>query len=189
MEIRNNTPSFGMALRKPEDIGKFSKYVANASPEWIAKRGVARIAKRQANNTHFDLEYRPGKGVAVIPTSEEAKLRYGEEIFGKASKHSDLRSQVVQEYFSEAYDSAYEAASGPQRALMRTKKVLASARLFLHTITHPETFLPKSLKAASEAATQRESDVCASVAKEAKELAKKQKFESEIESIFIPKKK
>lgn len=192
MEIRNNTPSFGMAFRKPrpEDMERFTKYVVGAGPESLAKRGLARVIKKQANNAHFDMEYRPGEGIAVIPKSEAAQ-KYGfvEEVFSKDSKYSDTRSRFYATYTGEAYDKAYEAASKAKRALMTTKKVFAFMRTVGEAFIHPEMMLPKSLKTASRRAMTDEILVETRIAKDAKALAEKQKLESEIEAIFTPKNK
>lgn len=188
MEIRNNTPSFGMALRKPQDIEKFTKYIVSGGPECLAKRGLSRVVKQQAGNAHFDLEYRPGQGVAVIPTSEAAQ-KYGhtEEIFGKGSKVSDVRSNYIRKYTGEAYEKAYEAASKPKRVLMTTKKVFALIRTLGSSVIRPEQMLPTSMRAASNKATIREGLVERRIAEDAAALAKKQKLEASIESIFTPK--
>ena len=185
MEIRNNTPSFGMALRKPQDMERFTEYIVGIGPASLKKRGLARLVKQQATNAHFDLEYRPGEGVAVIPKSVDAE-KYGfvEEVFGKGSKCSDARARYTAMYTGEAYDKAYEAASKTKRALMTAKKVFAFMRTVGEAFIHPEMMLPKSMKAASEKAISNEIMVETQIAREAKALAKKQKLESEIGAIF-----
>ena len=190
MEIRNNTPSFGMAFKKPQDVERFTKYVVSSGPEPLAKRGLARVIKKQANNAHFDLEYRPGEGVAVIPKSEAAQ-KYGfvEEVYGRGSACSDARARYIEKYSSDAYDNAYDAASKTKRALMTTKKVFASIKLFCDSLVHPEAFLPRGMRAASSRAISDERLVETQIEKDAKALAKKQKLESEIEAIFSPKNK
>lgn len=191
MEIRNNTPSFGMAFRKPQDMEKFSRYIVGSGPETLAKKGLARIIKRQANNAHFDLEYRPGQGVAVVPTSANAiNQGFKETVYGKGTRFlADVRGRVSAKYYSEDYKKAYEAASGPKRALMTTKKILASIRSIAASVIHPEATLPNSLKEASMVATEWAGRVESRMADDAAKLAKKQKLEAEIGSIFEPKKK
>lgn len=188
MEIRNNTPSFGMAFRKPADMGKFSEYVVSAGPEFIAKRGLARVVKKQANNAHFDMEYRPGQGIAVVPTSEKARAYGYTEDLVTGSKYSDLRLRISKKYFSEDYNKAYSSASRSERFLMTAKRAFAALRLAGHSMIHPEVMLPKSLKAASSMASASESAVERRIAQDAADLAKKQKLEKSIDSIFTSNK-
>ena len=188
MEIRNNTPSFGMALRKPQDMERFTEYIVGIGPASLKKRGLARLVKQQATNAHFDLEYRPGEGVAVIPKSVAAE-KYGfvEEVFGKGSKCSDARARYTAMYTGEAYDKVYEAASAAKRALMTIKKGFATMKMFGTFLIRPEMMLPTSMRAASRRATNDAILLEQQIAKDAKALAKKQKLEAEIGAMFEPK--
>lgn len=188
MEVRNNTPSFGMALRKPQDMERFTKYIVSAGPEALAKRGLARVVKKQANNAHFDIEYRPHQGVAVVPKSEEAvKHGYGDVLYTKKDVCNDLRGRYVEKYCGDAYKDAYESASKSKKVLMTTRKVLAFVRVLGNSLVHPEEALPKAMRAASKGATASEISLKSKIAEEAAASAKKQKLEAEIESIFEPK--
>ena len=47
MEVRNNTPSFGMAFIKPkaEDISGFTKHVTKSRRPRLVARGLAQLQK------------------------------------------------------------------------------------------------------------------------------------------------
>ena len=187
MEVRNNTPSFGMALRKPQDMERFAKYIVSAGPESLAKRGLARVVKKQASNAHFDIEYRPHQGVAVVPRHGAVKHGYGDVLYTKKDVCNDLRGRYVEKYCSDAYRDAYESASKLKKALMTTRKVLEFVRVLGNSLIHPEEALPKAMRAASKGATASEISLKSKIAEEAAASAKKQKLEAAIESIFEPK--
>lgn len=187
MEIRNNTPSFGMAFRKPQDIEKFTKYVVGNQPEFIVKRGLSKVIKEQSGNVHYDIEYGSGNTFLIIPTSADAQ-RLGTPEYSipvKNQKLDDVRSRLADKYYTDAYSQAYDKASKPKRVLMSAKKFFASLRLvFRELVTNPEDALPKNLRLASKRATMHEAVVDRKLAQEAKDLARKQKLEASIESLF-----
>lgn len=187
MEIRNNTPSFGMAFRKPQDMEKFTKYVVGNSFEFMPKRGLQRVVNEQAGNAHFDIEYRADRNnFVVIPTSAQArKFGYKDMLISGSLPYSDTSSRLSFKYFGDEYKENYQAASRVKKISMSVNKFFAGLRILARKcVTHPEESLPKALRNAAATATQKEAEVNARIVKEAKSLAKKQKLEASINSVF-----
>lgn len=77
MEIRNNTPSFGMAFIKPkaEEMTQFTKYVTKGKkPKWV-KRGLEQLQEKHSKDIHFDLEYSPEcNTIRIKPNTSRAEV-------------------------------------------------------------------------------------------------------------------
>lgn len=75
MEIRNNTPSFGMAFIKPkaEEMTQFTAYVTKGKkPKWV-KRGLEQLQEKHSKDAYFDLEYSPaGNTIHIKPKTYTA---------------------------------------------------------------------------------------------------------------------
>lgn len=179
MEVRNNTPSFGMAFIKPkaEDLSGFTKCViGNRRPKLIA-RGLTQMQKSHAADRYTDIHYLPdAKGFSVIPKSDSGvDLSIIEKVMGGTSRPfysntvKPTRYSQMQENVSFELDKLEKSnASKLKKALVITKNMCKMLKETARVaIFSPKEMLPASLRAASAEAKRVEAGVSEELAKRA----------------------
>lgn len=204
MEIRNNTPSFGMAFKTPSksEMGMFSLYVTdqlNVSPK-LAKRGLAKMVEKHAKDEHFDIYFTAPSSISAEPISQEAQFRSYHNLLEQVPCDKSVIEKYRDKYRSEDYKKAFKEASPGKRFLMNLMKFADIIKVRLTLAFKPEEILPEGMRKASLNVSRWESQISKQVAieeaKQAKAAQKAQKFEAkrtqaidEISSVFAPKAK
>ena len=198
MEIRNNTPSFGMAFikPKPEVMSDFGKYVTKGG-KISAKRAssaVRSLVERHAQDKHFDMEFVPPKVITVTPKSETAKQMLAQGLIVVDSKLGRTPSAIFRDTYIKAdseFNDSLEKASSFKKVGMLFRMAFEGIRARLSMKYNPETSLPKEIRNASANVKRWEAQVEAQVQKEmqiAEDIAKKEQADkktiSKLNSIF-----
>lgn len=180
MEVRNNTPSFGMAFIKPKagEISSFTEYVTKGRRPRLVARGLAQVQKAHAADKYTDIHYLPdAKGFSVIPKTglgldtraivEGALGGTSRPVYPGVS--SPTRLSKVQEKFEQEMEMLEKAnASKLKTVYVGVKSILnafkEAARVVLFA---PKDTLPATLRVASAEATRVEKEVTQELAKRA----------------------
>ena len=168
MEIRNNTPSFGMAFKKPsaEQMEAFTNYVTKGRKPKFVEKGIRQVVAEQAGNKHFDIEYHGGDCFSVNAKTEKAESMFGDTII--TSENSTSKSVLEQvEEKSQNFIRTAEGTSGLKQFFLGVKAVYTQLKATVSIIRSPKEILPNALRDAAETATRFEKRVDAQIAKEA----------------------
>lgn len=188
MEIRNNTPSFGMAFKKPsaEAMEQFTEYVTRkgAASAGIAKRGVQTLVKRHANDKHFDIEFQAPSRMRIVPKTAVAGEMMEGEMLPEVLYKRGAVDKIREKYFSDAFDETFENASGIKKAWLVGRKVAACIRGLAIFALKPVESLPTSMKTVSRKTQVWEEIVNDRLAQIAKDEAKRAKAIDAITSAF-----
>ncbi len=174
MEIRNNTPSFGMALRKPssEHVHNFAEYVMSSTRPSIAKRGLKQIKREQAKNPHFDMEIDSflsgGRArFSVIPTSEKAKSMYNTAYVSCKTEEYATGFDKALAKSQANIDAAEKSGSKLRQYWANTVGFIKAIGLLVKTVVfNPKDFLPIDIRYAADVATSRKNAVVTQIARE-----------------------
>lgn len=201
MEIRNNTPSFGMAFIKPnpELMSDFSKYVTKDGkvPVKRASRAVRSLIARHANDKHFDMTFVSDK-ISVAPKSEMAKQMMAQGLIERDTSLGRTPVAIFRDTYVEAdseFNKSFKGASNLKKVGMLFRMMYDGVRARISMRYNPETSLPKGMRSASANVSRWEAQVEAQAQKEAKiaeQLAKKEQLEkntiAKLDSVFENKK-
>lgn len=180
MEVRNNTPSFGMAFIKPkaEDISGFTKQVTKGRRPRLVARGLAQLQKAHAADKYTDIHYLPdAKGFDVIPkTGLDADTReIVEGALGGTSRpvypgvSLPTRLSKAQEKFNQELETLEKAnASKLKQVCVGIKGLFNALKESVRVVLFaPKDTLPATLRVASAEATRVEKEVTQELAKRA----------------------
>ncbi len=180
MEVRNNTPSFGMAFIKPkaEDISGFTKHVTKGRRPRLVARGLAQLQKAHAADKYTDIHYLPdAKGFDVIPkTGLDAGTRgIVEGALGGTSRpvypgvSLPTRLSKAQEKFNQELEMLEKAnASKLKQVCVGIKGLFNALKESVRVVLFaPKDTLPATLRVASAEATRVEKEVTQELAKRA----------------------
>lgn len=180
MEVRNNTPSFGMAFVKPkaEDISGFTKHVTKGRRPRLVARGLAQLQKAHAADKYTDIHYLPdAKGFDVIPkTGLDAGTReIVESALGGTSRpvypgvSLPTRLSKAQEKFNQELETLEKAnASKLKQVCVGIKGLFNALKESVRVVLFaPKDTLPATLRVASAEATRVEKEVTQELAKRA----------------------
>ncbi len=183
MEVRNITPnyannatSFGMAFRRPtpKQMEDFTEYVTKkgkTSPR-LAKKGVASIVNRHANDTHFDFTYLDGGKFEIIPKSIKAKTMMEAGVLPEdIYVQKGIIGKTREKYFSDAYKAKIDEAEGFKAFLLITKQIAGALKARLALEFKPVDALPKGMRKVSAQVKAYEKAVDKQISKEIKEAA------------------
>lgn len=183
MEVRNITPnytsnatSFGMAFKRPsaDVMGNFTEYVTKKGKNSarLAKRGVAKIVDRHANDKHFNFEYVGDGKFEIVPKSPRAMaMKVDGQLPEDVKAPKGIIERTRAKYFSDAYKAEMDEASGLKAAWMLTKQFAAALKARLTIQFKPVDALPKGIRNTSSKVSAYEKLVEKQIAKEAKETA------------------
>lgn len=197
MEIRNNTPSFGMAFIKPEPevMNEFSQFITKNGKISVkrASSAVRSLVARHAKDKHFDMGFNSGQ-ISVIPKSETARDMMAQGLIVKDSSLGRTPASIFRDTYistDSEFHKTYEGASNLRRIGMLFRMMFAGVRARISTKYNPETSLPKPMRSASANVSHWEAQIEAQVQKElqrAESLAAKEQQEkntvAKINSIF-----
>nr|QGT49652.1 hypothetical protein Melaina855_0390 [uncultured Candidatus Melainabacteria bacterium] len=178
MEVRNNTPSFGMAFvkPKPEDISGFTKHVIKGRKPKMIARGLTQLQKQHAKDKYVDIHYLPdAKGFSVIPKANtDVDRAIIEEAMGGTSRpfYSDTVKPTKLDIVLDSTNAELEKlekakASKYKLGFAAVKYVAKAVREFVRIYVSPKNILPADLRAASEEATRVEQAVAKRLANDA----------------------
>ncbi len=155
MEIRNNTPSFGMAVRKP------SKKVLEQLDRIVDPRGFKAFLKEQAKLKNIDIEL----GQDSFGLYAALKAKEGADLQGYVASNKIWRFDGARDFFDEQRDSIMRefmefvqnhpklAASKLCRGIMALKETGKYLAKILYTYAlKPERVVPTELRQAGDKA-------------------------------------
>lgn len=176
MEIRNNTPSFGMAFvkPKPEEMAEFTNYVTRngkMSPR-LVKKGLAQLVKKHAEDMYFDIYYKAPNQVYSITKNDYAQQWFNQNVL-------PYNNNAVIKDISHLADSKQN--SGEKVAL---KRLYTSIKRRVMMELNPITALPKRLRIASQKISEMEQSIRAQVDKEIKAQNLRKTTQKMIDSVF-----
>ncbi|MCM1338040.1 MAG: hypothetical protein NC191_00025 [Muribaculaceae bacterium] len=185
MEIRNNyaaytyKPAFGAFIKpKAEDMAAFRSFITSEGkvPFEIAKKGLARVVARHADDKHFNLRFVAPDNVTAEVISDAAKdMRDGGKLLKSAAEETPiqkLRSRYTKKKLDEADNLSI---LGKIAFVLKAHAALLRAKA--QVMLHPESRLPKILRAASENVSRWETEVESAVeAERAAEIARVKKM-------------
>lgn len=191
MEIRNNTPSFGMAFRNPSksEMSQFAKYITDdfKVSSKLVKKGLLREIDKHSKDKHFDFYFEEPKSMQVIPKSDLARQMYSNNQLTTREIKKGILSRYREKYASTAYKEAYNAAGTGKKFFMNLIRTGDTIRTRFMIALSPVEALPDNFRAASVNVLDWEklADKQASKleAQKQKALAKSQKMNSAIEDI------
>ncbi len=147
MEIRNNTPSFGMALRKPQDMRKFLSAVNefNIKDKQVV-RGVKQVSNELSHHKNYDVQYND-----VLDSFQVIEKSSGEIVKSFSNGDSVLPKSSYKNYVT-AFDKATEKEKITVRDFWdATKQIAGLAKI---KAVSPKEYLSRAfLAAANEADT------------------------------------
>lgn len=165
MEIRNNTPSFGMAFRVPTYVIKKGELIENRTAALshcenllfgqenskLMTRALKQFKKEQDKNRYFDIEY---VGFEDFPNKYQLRIMNGDEVkkvFNQDSKFLSITDQKVKklkEKISNADSKLKKRIYGMQGVCLLVKEFLKTL------IIKPKNILPEPFKAAAQEANE-----------------------------------
>lgn len=172
MEIRNNTPSFGMSL-KTNSVAELTKYVRNyasTNNEKQIAKGFKQIAKELDGYKHFDV-VDDGSKFVVTPKTERATDMYTPTNIGREEKHPhyfDEKEKAITTRFDEEYTEIkewYQAKHGISRKLAKPIAYIRGSVAFIKAMssyvkagvvwkTNPKYDMPDALRKATATAKE-----------------------------------
>lgn len=145
MEIRNNTPSFGMALRKPQDIKKFLVAVNefNINDKQLV-RGVKQVTKELSRHKNYDVQYN-----GVLDSFEVVENASGEIVKSFTNKDSSLPKSTYRQLVD-----TFDEATGKEKIKVSdfweaTKQIAGLAKI---KAVSPKEYLSRAFLAAAREA-------------------------------------
>lgn len=171
MEVRNSTPSFGMALVKPasKDMAEFTKVVVRGRKPKMMARGLKQMQKAHETDKYVDIVYLPGKkGFAVVP-KQGMETVVEEKVAGKAtefvSTNYPSRFDKVSEEITAQLEALESSNVGKFKKTMKAcGVVLKGLKEAARVCLRPKEILPADLRAASDMATRIEKSINRDVA-------------------------
>ena len=165
MEIRNNTPSFGMAFIKPkaDKMQSFVDYVGAGVPGKRVKKALVSLQKQQASNKHCDIEYLGDGNFGLVPKSNKAKEIYGSNV---------ITIPHDKKYITETDEIMWRIQGLKQRQngkLTMFQKLKYSVKGLVAAVkdaTDPLRVLPENLQHTAKRAIILEASTDATIAKE-----------------------
>ncbi len=174
MEIRNNTPSFGMAYKapSPEDMTKFVDHLLDSGMSAKeAKRALINLQKTHAGDAHFNwksvIAADGSLEAEVTPISEKAKemCDSGKIIFSPSKASAAFYDRAAK--CEERCAARLEGSKGIKLILANIRNFFDRKLLALDRLTDPTTALPGQIRVASSQVKRAEASVTSRLADEA----------------------
>lgn len=187
MDIRINTPSFGMAFRTPakEEMAVFTKYLTDdfKVPTRLAKRGLSKIVDKHAKDKHFEIFFNAPNQISAEPISSMAKEMNRSGQLVQKSVKPNIFARYNAKYSSNEYKEAYASAGIVGQLLMDLGRIADALVTHITAELKPQEVLPNRLRKASANVSDWET----ALNRQIKEQKNIEKGIGDISSIFEPK--
>lgn len=165
MEIRSNTPSFGMAFRIPTYVVKGGELVENRTAALshfenllygqenskLMNRALKQLTKEQDKNRYFDIDYMAHE---AFPDKYELRIMNGDEVKKVFNQDSSFKS-VTDQKLEKLKEKIRETDNKFKKTVYRMQGVCILSKEVLKTlITKPKNILPEPFKAAAQEANE-----------------------------------
>ena len=165
MEIRNNTPSFGMAFRRPsaDKMQSFIDYVGAGVSGKDAKKALTVLQKQQDGNKDCDIEYLDDGNFGLVPKTDKAKELYGSEVI------TILKDKKVTTATDNIMRQVQVLKQEQNGKLTKFQKLKYAVKILVATVkdaTNPLRVLPENLQHTAKMATDIDSTTNAQIAKD-----------------------